>query len=426
MGSNKMIQHPQSQDKSLDAAKSKAFVRVTLLGSFVDLALGLIKLCFGWIGQSTALIVDGVHSLSDLATDVLVIVMGKLSYEQADERHPYGHRRFETLGAVLLGATLILVAGMISWAGGVQLFQHFVLGNPKPVPHSLVVWVALFSAVIKELVFHYTISIAKQTQSNLLIANAWHSRSDAISSILVCFGVGVASFGYAWVDSLLALGIGLYIAFIGGKIVFDSLGELVDQRGLSKEDSLRVHDLVTSIPGIVGIHELRSRRMGAEVLLDLHLDVEAYITVSEGHFLGECVVQCIHEHLDHVREVIFHIDPIGAPHRVDQLPSREAILLLFSKITCDEMDKQEQCYWQYPDSITLHYLKTGINMVLTYSMPSASSKITKIVEKKQSTDAVFMAQSIEEWQMSQALWKKAINHQNWPWLLTLSFNLNVQ
>lgn len=406
--------------------KGRTLVRVTVFGGIIDLALGLIKLWFGWVGHSTALIVDGVHSLSDVLTDVMVISIGKLAFKQADEKHPYGHRRFETMGTMLLGATLILVAGMISWEGGEQLFRHFVLDQPKSIPSGLVVWVAFFSAVMKEAVYQYTVRVATQMESSLLLANAWHSRSDAVSSILVCLGVWIAASGYPWVDSVIALGIGVYIAFIGVKIALRSVDELVDTSGLSTKDTAKVNELVKCIPGIMGVHELRSRRMGSEILLDLHLEVAAHITVSEGHFIGQCAVDNIQLHFSNVREVIFHIDPTGAPHFIAPLPARGDISALLTTVRCDNISEDALRYWQNPSYIALHYLHAGIEMTLTYTISPSSGGSLKEDTKKRPIDAVFMAQFESEWQISQGVWKQAIYDQKWHWLVSVSFNVRIE
>lgn len=197
---------------------------VTLVGSVVDLSLGIAKILVGWLAHSQALIADGVHSLSDLATDLLVLYAAKHSHREADDDHPYGHGRIETLATVGLGVALIIVAIGIGYDAVRRMNAPELLLDPG----LLALGVAVVSVISKEAIYHYTRVAAKRLRSNLLMANAWHSRSDAISSIVVVIGVAGAMMGHAYLDSVAAIAVAVMIAKIGFDLVRDSSRELID------------------------------------------------------------------------------------------------------------------------------------------------------------------------------------------------------
>ena len=209
--------------------------------------------------QSAALIADGIHSLSDLLSDLLVIIAVRLGSREADHEHPYGHRRFETIATVLLGISLIAIGGGISW--------HVIerLNNPEtlPTPNPLGLAIAATSIIINEWLYHYTKAIAKKTRSKLLMANAWHQRSDAISSLVVLFGIGAVMLGYPLADAIAAALVALMVAKIGLNLVLNSIKELVDT-SLPPKLLNEIRKTIMSINGVEGIHLLRSRQMGED------------------------------------------------------------------------------------------------------------------------------------------------------------------
>ncbi|HFD79823.1 MAG TPA: cation transporter, partial [Gammaproteobacteria bacterium] len=185
--------------------------RVTVVGAVVDLVLGVVKILVGWLSQSQALIADGVHSLSDLATDFIVLYAAKHSHREADEDHPYGHGRIETLATVGLGIGLIAVSLGI----GFDAVERMNEPEHLPVPGMLALVVAAVSIVAKEVIYQYTRRAALRLRSNMLMANAWHSRSDAISSVVVVIGVGGAMMGHAYLDPVAAIAVAVMITKIG-------------------------------------------------------------------------------------------------------------------------------------------------------------------------------------------------------------------
>ena len=233
--------------------------RVTLVGSAVDLFLGVAKLVVGWLAHSQALLADGVHSLSDLATDVLVLVAAKHADREADADHPYGHGRIETAATVGLGVALIVVGIGIVWDAVYRLFHPELLLRPE-------VWalvVAAFSVLAKEAIYRYTMRSARRLRSNLLHANAWHSRSDALSSVAVMVGVSGSLAGLSYVDAIAAIVVAGMVAHIGWRLGWSSVRELVDT-GLDPEQLAEVTRTIMSVDGVETLHLLRTRRMGGK------------------------------------------------------------------------------------------------------------------------------------------------------------------
>lgn len=278
--------------------------RVTLIGSAIDLLLAVFKLLFGYIAQSQALIADGVHSLSDLATDFMVIYAAKHGSKEADEDHPYGHGRFETLATVALGIALIAVAAGIAWDSVQRLFHPDALLNPG----AWALVIAVLSVLSKEWIFHYTMHVAKRLNSNMLKANAWHSRTDAISSIVVVVGIGGTMAGLEYLDAVAAVIVGVMVAKIGWDLVWQSLHELVDT-ALDPERVDVIRQEVLSVGGVRELHMLRTRQMGGEALVDVHVIVDPKLSVSEGHYIGEKVRRRLIEEVEEVADVMVHVDP---------------------------------------------------------------------------------------------------------------------
>jgi cation diffusion facilitator family transporter len=289
----------------LDAAKTdKLKARASYVGAAINVLQTLIKIGFGILGQSAALIADGIHSLSDLLSDLLVIIAVKLGSREADHDHPYGHRRFETIATVILGISLIGVGGAIVWS----VMERMADPERLPVPNMLSLGVAMLSILINEWLYHYTKRIAKITRSKLLLANAWHQRSDAISSLVVLIGIGAVLMGYPLADGVAAVVVALMVAKIGLNLVFESIKELVDT-SLPPALVEEIRDAIHAIDGVEGIHLLRTRHMGEDALIDAHIVVDPRITVSEGHMIGDIVRDDLIKRFDDVMDVLVHVDP---------------------------------------------------------------------------------------------------------------------
>jgi len=315
-----------------DAEKSREAVRVTWVGAAVDGILGAVKIAGGFAFHSQALIADGVHSLSDLLTDFLVLALVKVSAAEADAEHPYGHARFETLGTLFLGLVLIAIAGALAYqsAGELLTLASAALRDAAPPAQTIPAWpalaVALLSLVAKEWIFRYTRQVARRVESDLLSANAWHSRSDAWSSLVVFAGVGGAMLGFAWLDDLAALAVAGFIAAVGAKLSHKALRELVDTAVDAAE--LRAFTAAAlGVEGIRGVHSFKSRRFGAKILLELHLQVAPYLSVSESHHLGDRVMMKLLREFDSIGHIIFHIDTEhdDDPRDAARLPLRDEV-----------------------------------------------------------------------------------------------------
>ncbi len=278
--------------------------RASLVGALINILQTIIKISFGIVGQSTALIVDGLHSLSDLLSDILVIIAVRMGSRSADGDHPYGHRRFETIATGVLGISLVVMSASIVW----HVVEHLNDPSSLPRPEKLTLFVAGVSIVLNEWLYHYTKGIAKRTRSKLLLANAWHQRSDALSSLVVLFGIVGVLLGYPIADAVAAIIVALMVAKIGVGLVFESIKELVDT-ALPSAMVVNIRNTIMTVPGVEGIHLLRTRQMGEDSYIDAHIVVDPRITVSEGHFIGDAVRDELVSKFDDVLDVLVHVDP---------------------------------------------------------------------------------------------------------------------
>ena len=334
--------------------------KVTLVGSLVDFLLGVAKIIVGWLAHSQALIADGVHSLSDLATDFLVLYAAKHAHRAADEDHPYGHGRIETLATVGLGIALIGIALGIGYDAMRRMNSPDLLLDPG----WIALGVAALSVVSKEVIYQYTRNAAKRLRSNMLMANAWHSRSDAISSIVVVIGVAGAMMGYTYLDSVAAIAVAVMISKIGFELVLDSTKELIDT-ALEPEVTDAIRREVFNIDGVRALHMLRSRRSGSDALVDLHIQVDPRISVSEGHQIGDTVRRQLLERIEEVTDVTVHIDPEDDEQKspCDKLPLRGDLIEALK-------ERWEHLDGIHADQVTLHYLdgKLQVELGLPLSM----------------------------------------------------------
>lgn len=370
--------------------QAKAAHKVTLIGAALDAVLGIAKIVVGWISNSHALIADGIHSLSDLLTDALVIVVTHYGRQEPDKDHPYGHARYETMGTLLLGSLLVAVAGAIAYDSLLRLWDS---GN-LAVPGWPALVVAAASILGKEWIYHYTMRVARKINSDLLKANAWHSRSDALSSIVVFIGIGGTMLGLQWLDQLAALIVGVMVAHIGWKLMSDSMKELVDT-ALPEEETREMLQHAQSVDCVRAIHSLRTRKMGAQVFLDIHIEVNPRISVSEGHQIGVKVTQIIREHHPEVADVTFHID--AEDDSDNRLPPLEELLPLREDII-----NQLQTAWRSlpiefkADQLVLHYLNNRIDIDL-YLADCLPVTLSETVLKQHLGDKAWLGQ-LRVWQ----------------------------
>ena len=307
--------NPTSQEKH------QTLQRVTIVGSVINLALGIAKILLGWMFRSHALLADGIHSLSDLLSDILVLVLGKIAHQGPDTNHPYGHERFETLGTVLLGMILGAVAGALGYDSIVRLFGH-----STPAQTSwLTLAITLFSIFSKEWLYHYTLKAGKQIRSDLLIANAWHHRTDSLSSVVVLVALMGNYIGLSWLDPVAALVVAFMVARIGWELTWSSLQELTD-RALPEEETEAIMQAMSQEPGIKDVHDLRSRKMGSHYLVDVHLVVSDELSAAEAHHVGLRATQRARKACADIRDIVFHIDVSADEQGQLHLPSRHDVM----------------------------------------------------------------------------------------------------
>lgn len=277
--------------------------RVTLVSGVVNLVLSSLQVAVGILANSAALIADGIHSLSDLLSDVLVWFAARQAAQAPDRDHPYGHGRFETAATLGLGILLVLVALGIVFNGVERLFAV-----EPTVPGLIALFVAGLGIAAKEALYWYTIAAARRLKSEMLRANAWHHRSDAISSVVVLIGVAGAVAGFAYMDALAAIVVGAMVAKIGWDLGWSALTELVDT-ALDEAKVAEAKRVIMAIDGVRSVHMLRTRRHGAEASADVHVQVAPRLSVSEGHMISQVVEDRLIEKLDEITDVTVHIDP---------------------------------------------------------------------------------------------------------------------
>lgn len=286
----------------LNDLKNNPGVRIIVIGALVNLLLAGLKIAGGIIGRSTAMVADGIHSLSDLLTDVVVLFTHKIGQLPADDNHPYGHGRAETIGATVVGA-VIMVAGFGLAYHSWEIISTGVYETPL-VPAAVA---AGISIIVKEVLFRYTRSVGEDTNSPSLVANAWHHRSDAISSLAALIGIGGGMMGYPIMDPIAAIVVAILIVKVGYDIAFSGLSDLMDT-ALSEEETRRIESMINSLPGVIQTHNLRTRRIGGDVMMDVHILVDHEASVTEGHHIAENVRRELIRTKDDIQDVLVHVD----------------------------------------------------------------------------------------------------------------------
>ena len=349
--------------------------RVTWWGIVVNIILAVSKLVTGYIAQSHALIADGFHSFSDLISDAMVLLAAKHSTMDADDDHPYGHARYETLATIGVGVFLVAVAAGI----GIDAIGRLLESEDLTAPGAIALWIAVLSIVSNEGLFQYTIRVAKQINSNLLKANAWHHRTDSISSIVVFIGIGGAMVGWPILDDVAAIIVAIMIAKIGWDLGHQSVQELVDT-ALEPEKVDDIKSSIQDVDGVQELHMLRTRRMGHNALVDVHILVDSKLSVSEGHQISEAVAQTLKDNFDEINDVTVHIDPEDdelMPNSCRDLPLRSEI-----------EEALREAWQEIPETkhlkdITLHYLEGQITaeIILPLSVLDSLQAAEQLNEK---------------------------------------------
>ena len=332
--------------------RTKESQKATVVGAIIDFLLSVIKISLGVIGQSGALIADGIHSFSDLITDWVTWYAAKLSGDAPDDDHPYGHERFETVATLGLSIFLAIVGTIIIFDGIGRFSDASALKH-----ESWLIAAAALSILSKEALYWYTVKVANTIKSDLLKANAWHHRSDALSSIVVVIGILGAANGYFFLDSVAAIIVGIMIIYIGWQLGFEATKELVDT-SIEPEDIKSLHKALAEIKGVNSVHTLRTRKVGHKKSADVHVQVNPFLSVSEGHIISVSVERVAKECIEELDDVTVHIDPENdeekenAPYK--NLPERAQALKIISQSL-----KLENCSYEI-NRTQLHYLEGEI------------------------------------------------------------------
>jgi cation diffusion facilitator family transporter len=357
--------HHFSENELNSGDRYRETKKVTLVGAAVNLFLSVIKIVVGYIAQSQSLIADGIHSLSDLISDGLVLIAARHSHREADDEHPYGHGRFETVVTVALGIFLIVVAGGLT----IDAFRRIMEPDDLMHPGAIALIVAAISIGANEFLYQYTIRIGNKYKSNMLRANAWHHRSDAISSVIVLIGVSGTMMGFQYLDAIAAIGVAAMIVKIGWELSAQSVRELVDT-ALEPETIEAINTSIMDVDGVREMHSLRTRRMGSDGLVDVHVLVNPKLSVSEGHFIGEKVREELIKQIDDVSDVMVHVDAEDdeVQHGSQRLPQRRDVV---SQLKSQWTEIPEA---KLIDNIVLHYLDGKIHVELTLPLEKMESQ----------------------------------------------------
>ena len=342
---------------------------ITVMGSIKNALLACLKIIFGILGHSQALFADGIHSLSDLIIDGIVLVASRISSKAADYDHPYGHARVETAATVLLALVLILVSMGIIYEAVQEIFTYHILYKPS----IYVFGIAIISVLINEMLFHYTARVGKKIDSQLLVTNAWHHRSDSAASLVVLIGITATWLGFTRLDSVAAIVVALMIIKMAWKFGWDSIRELVDTASdISTIEKIKAVILSTS--GVRSVHQLRTRLMRGSIFCDAHILVDPMISVSEGHFIGHRVHFNLMEKIPAIADVIVHIDPEDdeCETPTHNLPSRAELSHLLKE------KWKELLPASIVDQAVFHYLAGKIQLQLTLPSSYANHENLKI------------------------------------------------
>lgn len=295
----------------MNNSRQREIYRVTIVGSVVNMLLLIFKFVAGIVGNSAAMVADAVHSLSDFVTDIVVILFVRLSGRPADEDHGYGHGKFETLATLFVSLVLFGVAVML-FVGGVKDIVAVARGKQLAEPTMVALIAAVISIIAKELLYHYTVKCGEKLNSQVVVANAWHHRSDAFSSIGVLAGVGGAMFlGGSWavLDPIAATIVSLFIVKVAYSLLMPSLEELLE-RSLPKDVEQRIEQIILSVDGVSSPHHLRTRRIGSAYAIEVHIRMDGNLTLTQAHAVTTAVERLLKQEFGDSTHVGIHTEPI--------------------------------------------------------------------------------------------------------------------
>ena len=286
--------------------------RVTYLGMLGNIVLSVLKMVVGLFTGSLALVADGIHSLSDCLTDIAVIFGVYLGSKEPDPEHPYGHGRLETFSTAFIAIILIVVGGGMIYTASMNIARMHAAEHQMATISTAVIWVALLSVVSKELLYQWTRRVAVKTHSTALYANAWHHRSDALSSVAVVIGAIAVKLGYPHGDQLAAIAVGLMVIMVGVKVFAGCLHEF-SERSVDTQTMQKIESILESEARIRHWHRLRTRTVGREIFVDLHILVDSELNITEAHAIADALEGDLHERINRPVNVIVHVEP-DLPH----------------------------------------------------------------------------------------------------------------
>jgi cation diffusion facilitator family transporter len=335
-----------------------AIKKSTYVSAVCNIILSIIKIFIGWIGNSQALIADGIHSFSDLLTDVFVLVAAKAGKQSADASHPYGHGRIETAATIIIGIFL----GIIGFTLGLEAAKNLLHHKPHLVPGNLVIVTALFAIIVNYLIYVYLLRLSKQIHSPLLLGNANHHKTDIYVSVAVLISVCASKIGLPILDHVVTIIIALMIIKMGSMMIYECFRELIDT-AVDAVTLQNIHNCITKTEGVKSLHQCRTRTITGKILLDVHVIVADNLSVSEGHYIGDKVIYILKNNIPNVMDVIVHIDTEDDEHyETATMPSRAEILpQIANKINDQEL-------WQQLQDIKLHYKHKKIQIDLYFPL----------------------------------------------------------
>ena len=290
--------------------RTKDIQKITLWGAFCNIALTIVKFVAGILGGSTAMLADAVHSASDLVTDIIVIVFTRISGKGKDKGHDYGHGKFETLATVVV-SLMLLVVGAEMIKSSYQQIRSAVEGNPLPAPEMIALWAAVISIISKEFLYQWTVKVGKRLSSPVVIANAWHHRTDALSSVGSLVGIaGAIALGGEWtiLDPLVGAVISIVIIVMAVKMSIPALAELTEA-SLPEKTEQKMLEIIRSVEGVRGVHELKTRLCGHYCIADFHIVVDPETTIHESHETTVIIERKLREEFGEETQINIHVEP---------------------------------------------------------------------------------------------------------------------
>jgi len=295
--------------------RQKEANKVTWIGFLANLVLTIFKIVAGILGNSAAMIADAAHSVSDFVTDLVVVGSLKVSSRPRDGNHKYGHGKVETLATAFVGVVLLLVGLGILFSAGRNIYQHYRV-EPLQSPGMIALYAAIASIIIKEVLYRYTIVVGKRINSKVVVANAWHHRSDAFSSLGTVAGISGAIFlGSRWVilDPLAAMVVSFFILRVAISITFESLAELIET-SLPKQQEKEILEIAGGVVGVHNPHDLKTRKIGNDIAIDLHINVQRDLNIEEAHDITVEIEKCLRKKYGQDTHISIHTEPLIEPY----------------------------------------------------------------------------------------------------------------